>query len=77
MHGGRRNLQLLRLAPQLETLILWPSSRTLGPLIEVIVEMLPTLRCLSLDVVREPGAITAIAEAILVCRCLLSLFDGH
>jgi hypothetical protein len=71
MHGSKRNLQLLRLAPQLETLILWPSSRSLGSLVDVVITLLPTLRCLSLDVVKEPAAIEAIATAILVRYVLL------
>lgn len=66
MHGHKRNLQLMRKAPHIKSLLLWPSSRKLSNVVNIIIELLPQLELLSLDVVGEPRVISLISDKILV-----------
>lgn len=57
-------VNLTRLAPNLESLLLWPASRRLGDLGDHIASKLGQLRNLSLDAVHEPAAFSLFANAI-------------
>ncbi|KAI5481584.1 hypothetical protein MNV49_002810 [Pseudohyphozyma bogoriensis] len=64
MHGSSCLLELVRLCPNLESLLLWPESRRLGTLVPVISSLLPKLRFLSLDAVSEPSCFSIFGEEI-------------
>lgn len=64
MHGHKALLQLTRLAPNLESLLLWPGSRRLGTLGDYIAAHLGKIRLLSVDAVHEPAVFSLFANAI-------------
>lgn len=67
MHGAPKLVELVRLAPNLESLLMWPSARSYRDLGPDILQKLPHLRLLSLDAVHEPtlfGALTRKIEVI-------------
>ena len=57
-------MNLTRLAPNLESLLLWPASRRLGPLGDDIASKMGQLRNLSIDAVHEPAVFSLFANAI-------------
>lgn len=57
-------LNLVHKCPNLDSLLLWPSSRRLGTHVDTIRSLLPRLRLLSMDSVRDPTAFRHIAEEI-------------
>lgn len=61
-------VDLVRLAPNLASLLLWPHSRRFNSLGPIIAAQLPKLRLLSLDAVHDTGLITLLAETIEVRR---------
>ncbi|GAA5849640.1 hypothetical protein JCM3766R1_003310 [Sporobolomyces carnicolor] len=64
MHGSSQLLNLVHKCPNLDSLLLWPSSRRLGTHVDTIRSLLPRLRLLSMDSVRDPTAFRHIAEEI-------------
>ncbi|ORY79306.1 hypothetical protein BCR35DRAFT_97053 [Leucosporidium creatinivorum] len=64
MHGARKLVDITRLAPNLESLLLWPHSRGFKDLGQVIAAKLPTLRLLSLDAVHETEFILQLANTM-------------
>lgn len=66
MHSDPELFQLVDKCPNLDSLLLWPSTRRIGPRIAVIKGLLPHLRLLSLDSVREAAAFRALADEIIV-----------
>ncbi|GAA5867214.1 hypothetical protein JCM1840_004989 [Sporobolomyces johnsonii] len=65
MHGSSSLLNLVPKCPNLDSLLLWPSSRRLGVHANTIKALLPRLRLLSMDSVREGTAFRTIADEIL------------
>ncbi|GAA5976662.1 hypothetical protein JCM10908_005586 [Rhodotorula pacifica] len=65
MHSDPELFQLVDKCTNLDSLLLWPSTRRLGNRIEVIKGLLPHLRLLSLDSVREAAAFRALADEII------------
>ncbi|GAA6009289.1 hypothetical protein JCM11491_004259 [Sporobolomyces phaffii] len=64
MHGSSQLLNLVAKCPNLDSLLLWPSSRRLGVFAETIASLLPRLRLLSMDSVRDPAAFRQLGEEI-------------
>ncbi|GAA5869971.1 hypothetical protein JCM16303_001855 [Sporobolomyces ruberrimus] len=65
MHGSGQLLKLVSKCPNLDSLLLWPSSRRLGAHIDVIQSLLPRLRLLSMDSVRDPSAFRNLGDEII------------
>ncbi len=57
-------MNLTRLAPNLESLLLWPATRRLGELGDHIASKLGQLRNLSIDAVHEPAVFSLFANAL-------------
>lgn len=70
MHSDPELFQLVDKCPNLDSLLLWPATRRLGNRIHVVKGLLPHLRLLSLDSVREATAFRALADEIIVRRPL-------
>lgn len=68
MHSDPELFQLVDKCPNLDSLLLWPATRRLGNRIQVVKGLLPHLRLLSLDSVREATAFRALADEIIVRR---------
>lgn len=66
MHGSPQLVDLVRVAPNLESLLMWPSSRRYRELGTVILDRLPRLRMLSLDSVHEPSLFNKLSASIEV-----------
>ncbi|GAA6061650.1 hypothetical protein JCM10212_002527 [Sporobolomyces blumeae] len=64
MHGSAQLLNLVPKVPNLDSLLLWPSSRRLGVWSETIKSLLPRLRLLSMDSVRDPSTFRDLADEI-------------
>ncbi|GAA5933959.1 uncharacterized protein JCM15063_000516 [Sporobolomyces koalae] len=64
MHGSSQLLDLLSKCPNLDSLLLWPSSRRLAPFLPSILNLLPRLRLLSMDSVRDPSTFLKLAHHI-------------
>ncbi|GAA5898640.1 uncharacterized protein JCM6883_003376 [Sporobolomyces salmoneus] len=64
MHGSPQLLDLVAKCPNLDSLLLWPSSRRLGPYTPIIESLLPRLRNLSMDSVRDPSTFVQLADEI-------------
>ncbi|GAA6034800.1 hypothetical protein JCM8097_009305 [Rhodosporidiobolus ruineniae] len=75
MHSASA-LELVENCTQLDSLLLWPNNRRLGPYMEHIKTLLPNLRLLSLDSVREAAAFRVFAEEVLALPHRLSE-TGH
>lgn len=61
---GPAQINLTRLAPNLESLLLWPAARRLGDLGDHIASLMGQLRNLSIDAVHEPAVFSLFANAI-------------
>lgn len=68
MHSDPELFSLVDKCPNVDSLLLWPSARRVGPRMPVIKGLLPHLRLLSLDSVREAAAFRTLADEVLV-RC--------
>ncbi|GAA5825750.1 hypothetical protein JCM5353_001409 [Sporobolomyces roseus] len=64
MHGSSQLLNFISKCPNLDSLLLWPSSRRLGVFTDTIKALLPRLRLLSMDSVRDPSAFRELSETI-------------
>ncbi|GAA5946417.1 hypothetical protein JCM3765_000233 [Sporobolomyces pararoseus] len=62
MHGSSILLNLIEKCPNLDSLLLWPSSRRLGVYVDLIKSLLPRLRLLSMDSVRDPSSFRELGE---------------
>ncbi|GAA6049021.1 hypothetical protein JCM3770_005443 [Rhodotorula araucariae] len=65
MHSDPELFELVDKCPNVDSLLLWPSLRRIGQRINVIKGLLPHLRNLSLDSVREAKAFRVIADEII------------
>ncbi|BGP38342.1 hypothetical protein JCM10450v2_002290 [Rhodotorula kratochvilovae] len=65
MHSDPEIFDLVDKCPNVDSLLLWPSLRRIGKRIEAIKGLLPHLRNLSLDSVREAKAFRVIADEII------------
>ncbi|KAM0788401.1 hypothetical protein ACM66B_001539 [Microbotryomycetes sp. NB124-2] len=64
MHGSNRLCELLRFAPNVESLLMWSHQRAFWSLTDDIVERVPRLVKISLDAVNQPSLFNHIAQAI-------------
>ncbi|GAA5861260.1 hypothetical protein JCM8547_008536 [Rhodosporidiobolus lusitaniae] len=65
MHSSDELFQLVDKCPSIDSLLLWPSTRRMGPRMNAIKALLPHLRNLSLDAVREAEVFRTLADEIL------------
>ncbi|BGP54417.1 hypothetical protein JCM8202_000851 [Rhodotorula sphaerocarpa] len=65
MHSDPELFSLVDKCPNVDSLLLWPSARRVGPRMPVIKGLLPHLRLLSLDSVREAAAFRTLADEVL------------
>ncbi|BGP30613.1 hypothetical protein JCM10296v2_002369 [Rhodotorula toruloides] len=65
MHSDPAFFQIVHVTPNLDSLLLWPSSRRIATYMDSIKTMLPQLRNLSLDSVHGASAFRKLADEIL------------
>ncbi|KAK4051833.1 hypothetical protein OIV83_002538 [Microbotryomycetes sp. JL201] len=64
MHGSNRLGELLKFAPNVQSLLIWSHARAFWSLMDEIIERVPKLVKLSLDAVNQPSLFNHIAQAI-------------